>query len=71
MSFEVGNGLPPEAVGRAIDRYLVVFDDAAFGAATEITSRFLSLSAPAARVPTATNNRAFAGYRSLAREIER
>src|SRR5258708_29626106 len=33
-------GLPPEAVGRAIDRYLAVFDDAAFGAATEITSKF-------------------------------
>jgi len=68
---EGDNELPPEAVGRAIDRYLAVFDDAAFGAATEITSGFLSLSAPAARVPTAANNKAFAGYRNLARELER
>ena len=29
-------GLPPEATGRAIDEYLAVLDDAAFGAATEV-----------------------------------
>jgi hypothetical protein len=27
-------GLPPKAAGRAIDEYLSVLDDAAFGAAT-------------------------------------
>lgn len=29
--------LPPEAAGRAIDEYLAVLDDAAFGAATEVS----------------------------------
>ena len=29
-------GLPPEATGRAIEEYLSVLDDAAFGAATEV-----------------------------------
>src|SRR5690348_14146214 len=31
--------LPPEAAGRAIDEYLAVLDDAAFGAATEVTPK--------------------------------
>src|SRR5215475_10319392 len=35
-------GLPPEAAGRAIDEYLAVLDDAAFGAATEVTPKFVS-----------------------------
>src|SRR5207342_3746765 len=30
-------GLPPEATGRAVEEYLAVLDDAAFGAATEVT----------------------------------
>ena len=30
-------GLPPEATGRAVEEYLAVRDDAAFGAATEVT----------------------------------
>ena len=34
---EGDKGLPPEATGRAIDEYLAVLDDAAFGAATEVT----------------------------------
>src|ERR1700692_4767134 len=34
-------GLPPEARGRAVDEYLAVLDDAAFGAATEVTPKFL------------------------------
>jgi hypothetical protein len=42
-------GLPPEAAGRAIDEYLAVLDDAAFGAATEVTPKFVSPSDPAAR----------------------
>ena len=29
-------GLPPEATGRAIEEYLAVLDDAAFGAATDV-----------------------------------
>jgi transposase len=35
-------GLPPEATGHAIDEYLAVLDDAAFGAATEVTPKFIS-----------------------------
>src|SRR6266403_2933243 len=30
-------GLPPDAVGRAVEEYLAVLDDATFGAATEVT----------------------------------
>jgi hypothetical protein len=30
-------GLPAEATGRAVEEYLAVLDDAAFGAATEVT----------------------------------
>ena len=34
-------GLPPQATSRAIDEYLAVLDDAAFGAATEIVPKFI------------------------------
>ena len=46
---EGDKGLPPEATGRAIDEYLAVLDDAAFGAATEVIPKFVSPSDPAAR----------------------
>jgi transposase len=46
---EGDKGLPPQAAGRAIDEYLAVLDDAAFGAATEVTPKFISPSDPAAR----------------------
>ncbi len=42
-------GLPPEASSRAIDEYLAVLDDAAFGAATPATPMFVSPVDPAAR----------------------
>jgi hypothetical protein len=42
-------GLPPQTAGRAIDEYLAVLDDAAFGAATEVTPKFISPADPAAR----------------------
>ena len=42
-------GLPSEATGRAIAEYLAVLDDAAFGAATEVTPKFISPADPAAR----------------------
>jgi hypothetical protein len=32
-------GLPSQATGRAIEEYLAVLDDAAFGAATDVTPR--------------------------------
>src|ERR1700743_2936532 len=43
---EGDKGLPPEAAGRAIDEYLAVLNDAAFGAATEVTPKFVSPSDP-------------------------
>jgi hypothetical protein len=39
---EGDKGLPPDAAGRAIDEYLAVLDDAAFGAVTEVTPKFVS-----------------------------
>jgi transposase len=42
-------GLPPDATGRAVEEYLSVLDDAAFGAATEVTPKFVAPADPAAR----------------------
>jgi hypothetical protein len=55
-------GIPPEAAGRAIDEYLAVLDDAAFGAATEVTPKFVSPSDPAARWTGAHGGQAFFAY---------
>jgi transposase len=55
-------GLPTEATGRAIDEYLAVLDDAAFGAATEVTPKFVSPSDPAARWTGAHGGQAFFAY---------
>ena len=41
--------LPPEAAGRAVREDLGVLDDAAFGAATPVTPKFISHSNPASR----------------------
>ena len=46
---EGAQGLPPGAASRAIDEYMAVLDNAAFGAATEVTPKFLSPAHPAAR----------------------
>ena len=43
------DGLPPEATSRAIDEYLAVLDEAAFGAATPVVPKFISPVDPAAR----------------------
>ena len=59
---EGNKGLPPEAAGRAIDEYLAVLDDAAFGAATEVTPKFVSPSDPAARWTGAHGGQAFFAY---------
>ena len=48
---EGSTGLPPEAAGRAVQEYLAVLDDAAFGAATDVTPKFVSPADPAARGP--------------------
>lgn len=55
-------GLPPEAAGHAVEEYLAVLDDAAFGAATEITPKFISPADPAARWTGAHGGQAFFAY---------
>ena len=49
-------GLPAEAAGRAVDEYLAVLDDAAFGAAPQVTPKFIPPADPASRwtAPIAT-----------------
>src|SRR5271165_5341971 len=48
--------------GRAVDEYLAVLDDAAFGAATEVTPKFISPADPAARWTGAHGGQAFFAY---------
>jgi hypothetical protein len=55
-------GLPPEASSRAIDEYLAVLDDAAFGAATGVVPKFISPADPAARWTGAHGGQAFFAY---------
>jgi len=55
-------GLPPQAASRAIDEYLAVLDDAAFGAATEVVPKFISPADPAARWTGAHGGQAFYAY---------
>jgi transposase len=55
-------GLPPEATSRAVQEYLTVLDDAAFGAATKVTPKFLSPADPAARWTGAHGGQAFFAY---------
>ena len=55
-------GLPADATGRAIDEYLAVLDDAAFGAATPVTPPFISTADPAARWTGANKGPAFFAY---------
>jgi transposase len=54
--------LAPQAAGHAIDEYLAVLDDAAFGAATEVTPKFISPADPAARWTGAHGGQAFFAY---------
>jgi len=55
-------GLPAEAASRAIDEYLAVLDDAAFGAATPVTPKFISPADPASRWTGANKGLAFFAY---------
>jgi transposase len=55
-------GLPPEATGRAVEDYLAMLDDAAFGAATAVTPKFVSPADPAARWTGAHGGQAFFAY---------
>ena len=59
---EGDTGLPPQAAGRAIDEYLAVLDDAAFGAATQVIPKFISPADPAARWTGAHGGQAFFAY---------
>jgi transposase len=53
------NGLSPQAASRAVEEYLAVLDDAAFGAATEIVPKFISPADHAARWTGAHGGQAF------------
>src|ERR1041384_4359986 len=55
-------GLPSEAAGRAIEEYLAVLDDAAFGAATKVSPKSTSPADPAARWTGAHGGQAFFAY---------
>ena len=55
-------GLPAGAASRAIAEYLSVLDDAAFGAASEVTPKFISPADPAARWTGAHGGQAFFAY---------
>ena len=55
-------GLPPEAASRAIDEYLAVLDDAAFGGATPVVPKYISPADPAARWTAADKGPAYFAY---------
>jgi transposase len=55
-------GLPSDETGRAVKEYLAVLDDAAFGAATEVTPKFIAPADPAARWTAAHRGPAFFAY---------
>ena len=55
-------GLPPDATGRAVEEYLAVLDDAAFGAASEVTPNFIAPADPAIRWTAAHRGPAFFAY---------
>lgn len=55
-------GLPEGKTSRAIDEYLARLDDAAFGAASSVTPKFLSQTDPAARWSGAHGGPAYYAY---------
>lgn len=54
--------LNPEGASRAVEEYLTVLDDAAFGAATEVPPKFVSPTDPAARWTAAAGGLAYYAY---------
>jgi transposase len=56
------DGLDPSVSNRAVEEYLAVLDDAAFGAASEVTPKFISPADPAARWTGAQRGPAFFAY---------
>jgi transposase len=59
---EGAEGLAPEVASRAVDEYLAVLDDAAFGGATAVTPKFISPADPAARWTGAHGGQALFAY---------
>jgi transposase len=55
-------GLPPEAASHAVREYLAVLDDAAFGGATPVVPKFISVADPASRWTGAHGGLAFFAY---------
>jgi IS5 family transposase len=55
-------GLPTSAAGRAVEEYLATLDDAAFGAASEVTPKFIAPTDPATRWTAAHRGPAFFAY---------
>ena len=55
-------GLPSGAAGHAVEEYLAVLDDAAFGAASEVTPKFIAPADPATRWTAAHRGPAFFAY---------
>ncbi|MEW6467238.1 MAG: IS1182 family transposase [Pseudomonadota bacterium] len=55
-------GLPSGATSRAVEEYLAVLDDAAFGAATPVAPKFVSPADPAARWTGADKGPAYFAY---------
>jgi len=55
-------GLDPQQVSRATKEYLATLDDASFGAASEVTPKFVSPSDPAAQWTGAMRGPAFFAY---------
>ncbi len=55
-------GVPPAGSSRAVDEYLAVLDDAAFGGATEVVPKVMSTVDPAARWTAANGGTAFFAY---------
>jgi transposase len=56
------DGLPAEAAGHAVQEYLAVLDDAAFGGATPVTPKFISVADPASRWTGANGGLVFFAY---------
>src|SRR6201982_534648 len=55
-------GLPPDAAGRAVEESLAALDDAGFGAASEVTPKFIAPADPAARWTAAHRGPEFFAY---------
>ena len=59
---EWSKGIDPKQASRAVKEYLATLDDPAFGAASEVTPKFISPSDPAAQWTGALRNAAFFAY---------